>query len=257
MKTAALTFILLLSFIQRGSSQEIRNEEQVFRYAVKLQDEKKWNDALTIFKNLLKKDSSNAEYLWRCSYIYAVQGFSQSTEEIRRQWYLTAAYLGEKAITQHPQNANAHYAYAVAIGRLNEHAGNKTKIQNARLIKSEAETAIRLNPVLPGPYHILGRWHRVVAGFNGFERSMIKAIFGGMPGGSYDESIKNFEKAILLEPLNGLHYIEAAISYLERNKEGDKTHAKNWLNKAMLIPVKSSDDENNRSKCKELLSKIK
>ncbi|MBL7924665.1 MAG: hypothetical protein JNL88_10750 [Bacteroidia bacterium] len=240
-----------------SEAQELKNETQLFRYACKLQEEDQWNDALIIFKNLLKSDSSDAEYLWRTSFIYSKLGVLQSNEPSRQQWYTTAAYLGKKAVTQHPQHANAHYAFAVALGRMNEHAGNKTKIQNARLIKSEAETAIQLDPKLPGPYHLLGRWHRVIAGFNAFEKTMIKAMFGAMPGGSYDDAIRNFEKAILLEPLNGIHYYELAVSFTERNKPNDKQQAKNWLGKALQIPVKSADDAENRKKCEDLLAKLK
>lgn len=253
-KIIGFLFVLIQWYPSQG--QELKNTEQLYKYAVKLQDEKKWSDALTIFKNLLKSDSSNVEYLWRTSYVYSILGFMQPREELRQQWYSTAFYLGKKAITQHPQHANSHYAYAVAAGRISEHAGNKTKIQNAKLIKSEAEMAIKLDPKLPGPYHILGRWHRVVAGFNGFERAMIKAIFGGIPGGSYDDSIHNFEKAILLEPNNLIHYIELANTYLERNGKNDKQQAKNWLEKATNIPIKSSDDATNKKKCEDMLIKL-
>lgn len=253
------TLLLLILFISNShhlSAQSDKKENQLFKYAIKLESEGKNSEALTIYKNLLRSDSSNIDYLWRTSFVYSKLGFDQPTEEQRQQWYKTAAYLGKKAVTQYPQNANAHYAYAVAIGRISENAGNRTKIDNAKLIKSEAELAIKLDPRLPGPYHIMGRWHRVVAAFSGFERAMIKAIFGGMPGGSYDDSIQNFEKAILLEPFNGIHYYEIAVSLLERNKTTDKQLAKSWLQKAINIPVKTPDDAENKAKCEKLLKSI-
>ena len=85
---------------------------------------------------------------------------------------------------------------------------------------------------------------------------MITAIFGALPGGTHDESIKNFEKAILLEPMNSIHYFELAQSYLARDEESDKQNAKNWLIKATQIQVKSIDDKNNKSKCEKLLKEI-
>ena len=250
-----LIIFLFFSCITTAKSQE-NKEEQMFRYATKLQQEEKHSDALTIYKNLLKSDSSNIEYLWRASFIYSKLGYDQPTEKQQQQWYATALYLGKKAITQHPQNAHAHYVYAMALGRMSENASSKVKIDNARQIKTEAETAIKLDPKLAGPYHIMGRWHRVVAGFSGFERTMIKAIFGGIPGGTYEDAIKYFEKAILLEPGNGIHYFELANTYLERKGTNDKVQAKNWLQKAILIPVKSDDDAANKKKCEALLKKI-
>jgi len=246
------TSIISVSLI----AQDDRKEQQLFQQAKTLQNEKKWDEAFVILKNLLKSDSSNVEYLWRTSFIYSKLGINQNTESQKQEWFGIAAYLGKRAITQHPQNANAHYAYAVSLGRMTELVGNQTKIEYSKLIKSEAETAIKLNPKLAGAYHILGRWHREIANFNIFERAMIKALFGGMPGGTYEESIKNFERAILLEPMNGLHYYELAQSYLARDESEDKKNAKNWLLKATLITIRSEDDATNKSLCEELLKEI-
>jgi tetratricopeptide (TPR) repeat protein len=252
-------FILILLFISSSlpaAHQDGKDELKSFRQAEKLQQEKKWNEALTILKELLKNDSSNVEYLWRTSFIYSKIGIDQKTENLKQQWYKTAAYLGKRAITQHPQNANAHYAYAIALGRMTEFASSKTKIDNAKVIKTEAELTIKLDPKNAGAYHILGRWHREIAGFNIFERTMIKAIFGALPGGTYEESIKYFEKAILLEPLNGIHYFELAQTLLARDESNDELNAKNWLIKATQIQVKSKDDIENKNKCEALLKDI-
>lgn len=255
-KGSFLTLVISLTISVALYAQDNSKEEQLFRYAQKLQQEEKLNDALTIYKNLLKNDSSNIEYLWRTSFIYSKLGIEQPTEPARQQWYQTAAYLAKRAVTQFPQNAHAHYVYAMALGRISENASSKVKIDNARQIKTEAETAIKLNPKLAGPYHIMGRWHRVVAGFSGFERAMIKAIFGGIPGGSYDDAIRNFEKAIMLEPTNAIHHYELAVSYLERDGANDKEQAKHWLQKALLIKVVSTEDATNKTKCEALLKKI-
>ncbi len=251
-------FLILFFTCIAGTSwsQVGKSEIQKFQQGEKLQQEEKWSEALVIYKDLLKSDSSNIEYLWRTSFMYSIIGFEQKTESSKQDWYEKAAYLGKKAITQHPQNANAHYVYAVALGRMTEFASNKIKIENAKLIKSEAELTIKLDPKTAGAYHILGRWHREIAAFNFFERTMITAIFGGLPGGTYDESIKHFEKAILLEPMNALHYFELALSYLARDEENDKQNAKNWLIKATQIQVRSVDDKNNKSKCEKLLKEI-
>lgn len=248
--------LLFVSSSLFASHQDGKSEIPFFKQAEKLQQEKKWNEALVILKELLKNDSSNVEYLWRTSFIYSKIGVEQKTENLKQQWYKTAAYLGKRAITQHPQNANAHYAYAVSLGRMTEFASSKTKIDNAKLIKSEAELTIKLDPKNAGAYHILGRWHREIAGFNIFERTMIKAIFGALPGGTYEESIKYFEKAILLEPLNGIHYYELAQTYLARDNSNDKQNAKNWLSKATQIQIKNKDDIENKNKCEALLKEI-
>ena len=251
------SYCRLLLFLILNLSTAFGNNEAQYREAVKLQQETRWSEALPIFKNLLKSDSSNVEYLWRTAYLYAQLGAKQPTETQRQQWYSTSAYLGEKATRTAPKNAWAHYAYALALGRMNEQASSRTKIEYAKLIKSEAELALKYDAGLAGAHHILGRWHRVVAGFNMLERAMIKAVFGGMPGGSYEEALKHFEKAIALEPKSGIHYYEIANTLLERDESGDEGRAIKWLEKSLTLPVKTEQDKDHRARCRELLEKTR
>ena len=139
------------------------NEDALYKYAVKLIKDGNNDDALVVFKNLLKADSSNQIYLWQTSVLYSKLGVRQTSTENQNQWFHTAEYLAKKAIVINNQSADAHLAYAMALGRLCEHASIRTQINNAKLIKSEAEYSIKLNPEMAGGYHILGRWHRTVA----------------------------------------------------------------------------------------------
>jgi tetratricopeptide (TPR) repeat protein len=126
------------------------------------------------------------------------------------------------------------------------------------MIKTEAEAAVRLNPKHAGAYHILGRWHRTIAGFNMIEKLMINTLFGGVPeGGSYDKAIECFAKAVEIEPDYMLHIYELALSYHERGNTNDDAYAKAWLKKAILLPLKNDDDKETLTKCKALLDKLK
>ncbi len=232
------------------------NEGQLYTYAQKIEGEGKLNDALTIYKSLLKNDSNNIAYLTHSSILYSKVGHRQPSKDNQIAWYKTGFYLAQIAIKLNNNSADAHYSLALSLGRMNENAGSKTKIENAKQIKSEAEITLKLNPKIAGAYHILGRWHQVVAGFNAIERTMISAIFGSMPGGSYTDAINNFQRAIVLEPLNMVHYYELAHSYYLRNDKGDKAQAKNWASKALMIPVKNEDDADTKKDCEALLKKL-
>ena len=75
-------------------------------------------------------------------------------------------------------------------------------------------SSISLNPKLAGAYHILGRWHRAIAGFNVIEKAMINSFFGGVPpGGSYEDALKSFMTAIGIEPKYMNHQYELAQTY--------------------------------------------
>lgn len=246
----------MLSCFCTIAAEAYSDPEKELKNAVYLQENGRWSEALPLFKSLLKNDSGSVELLWRTSYLYSQLGSKQPSEKVKQQWYLTSSQLAKKAISVSPKNANAHYAYALALGRMNENASSRTKIDYARLIKSEAETALKYDPKLAGPYHILGRWHRIVAGFNMIERTMINAVFGGMPAGTYEDAIHNFEKAISLEPKVGIHYYELALTLNERDNKGDTEKAKQWLKKAMNIPAISPIDKEHRALCEGLLKEL-
>ena len=128
--------------------------------------------------------------------------------------------------------AQAHYNYALALGRINENASSKQKIANAKLIKKECDDAVRLDPKLAGAYHILGRWHRTIAGFN----------FA--------------EKANLLEPDVMIHKYELAQSYAERDEKGDDIVCKVWCKKVLEMTAKDDDDKDTQTKAHDLVKKV-
>lgn len=228
--------------------------------ALKLKNQSQFEQSLQIFRELLKSDSTNVEYLHNTSYLYSKLGFSRNNEQEKINYYKTGEYLALKNIKLHPHNAFGYYSYALALGRLNENASNKQKINNAKEIKSACDKALSIDPKIAGCHHILGRWHRTIAGFNGFEKIMINTMFGGFPeGGSYDAAIDCFNKAIQLEPKQILHYYELAQTYYERDEDGDMIKAKVWAKKALELTPNASDpdDKNTREKCNTLIEKCK
>ena len=255
-----IKIICFILFVSVGSKLQAQTSNEKFEQALKLKKELKYESSFALFKELLKIDSSNVEYLSNTGFLYAKIGYSLPTETQKTNFYKTAEYLAKKAIALKRNNANAHYTYAFALGRLNENASTKQKIANAKLIKTECETALQLDAKLAGCHHILGRWHRTVAGFSFLEKVTINTMFGGVPqGGSYDEAIAEFQKALIIEPHYILHYYELALSYYERNNKGDNRNAKTWAEKALTLAPNpyDPDDAGTRKKCNDLLKKIK
>jgi tetratricopeptide (TPR) repeat protein len=249
-KNAILVLTLLISFRISGQTPAENYDK-----AMVLKNEFKYKDALPYFAALLKADSNNVNYLGNGSQVYTRYGYLYMTTDAEKQKYFhTGEYLAKKGIAKDDKSAESHYAYALALGRINENASSKQKIANAKLIRKEVDKAIELNPKQAGAYHILGRWHATIAGFNGFEKAMINAFFGGVPpGGSYEDAIKAFQTAISLEPKNMVHQMEIANTYYAM---GNKIYAKVWLDKAMALPVISDDDKITMDKCKELRKKL-
>jgi len=249
-----LSILLLFALFQFAAAQD---RAELFENAKKLREESKFAESLALFQSLLKNDSSNVDYLHNTAYLLCKTGILKKDETERQKNFQKAEYLSRKAIALNKNSAEAHYTYAMALGRINENASSKQKIANAKVIKTESETAVKLNPRLAGAWHVLGRWHRTVAGFNAIEKLMINTMFGGVPeGGSYDSAIECFAKAIELEPKSLLHSYELAVSYYERGNDKDDIYAKVWLKKTMALPLLSEEDSETLRKSKELLKKI-
>jgi tetratricopeptide (TPR) repeat protein len=245
-------FIAVCTVITSISAIAQTNDE--YTKAYKLKTDFKYKEALPAFQALIKSDSANVNYLQYGSYIYSKYGFFYAPEAEKMKYYQTAEYLAKKAIKVNEASADAHYAYAMALGRINENASSKQKIANAKLIKTEADRAVALNPKLAGAHHILGRWHRTIAGFNSVEKLMINSFFGGVPpGGSYDDAVKSFMTAISLEPKALTHQYELAQTYYDMGKT---IEAKLWAKKALEITPVSDDEKKAKTECEALMKKL-
>ena len=232
-----------------------QNAEELYKQGLKHRKEHNNKDGFFVFQKLLALDSNNVNYLSNASNFYSRYGFAYANEKDKISLYRTAEYLALKAIKKDDKNADCHYVYALALGRINENASSKQKIANSKLIKTELDVTLKLNPQHAGAYHILGRWHRTIAAFSAIEKLAINTLFGGVPeGGSYDAALQAFKQAYKFEPTYKLHQYELAQTYYEMKRYAD---AKIWATKALQIPSVYLEEKNTDINCNELLKKIK
>jgi tetratricopeptide (TPR) repeat protein len=256
-KSVNWQFLLSMLLLFFPATLQAQTDSLQLKKALALREKRMFNESLVIFRDLLRRDSTQIVYLVNTSFLMARQGIHMSKPEQRMKVYEQARYLAEKAIRMQPNNAEAHVSLAIALGRQSEEGGPSLKIANAKLIRTEAEKAIALNPNLPEPYHILGKWHQIIAGFNGFEKSMISTFYGpGLEGGTYADAIANYNKAIQLEPNNVNHYYQLALTYLDRNEDGDKLKAKQLLTKVGTFDNLVGDDKIIKEKALKKLEAI-
>jgi tetratricopeptide (TPR) repeat protein len=249
---------LVLGYIICSISLAIgQSNSDLVKKGIELRSSGKYTDALAIFQPLLQKDSSNVVYLQYTSYLLGKVWHEKELDENEcLPYYYRAEYLAKKAIKIDSNSAEAHYAYAFALGIINEYASHKQQIANGKTMKDEIDKCLRLNPHHAGAYHLLGRWSRRMAEFNGFEKLMVKTLYGAtLPEATYKDAADAFQKAIVYEPDYLLHQYELAYTYHEMDKDVD---AQVWLQHAINDVSYKGDDANNvKDKCRKLLQKIK
>jgi regulator of microtubule dynamics protein 3 len=233
----------------------LQTNEELYKTGLEYRKAQKIKEGFEVFSKLMKADSSNSYYIGYGSYFYSKYGYTFAKEDDKPKHYKIAEYLAKKAIKLDETNAEAHYAYALALGRLSENASSSTKVSNSKLIKKEADRTLALNPKHAGAYHILGRWNRTIAGFSGIEKAMINTFYGGVPpNATYADAVKCFENAVINEPKFLLHQYELAVTYHEMDKDA---FAKPILAKVLSSPVTFDDDVKVLKEAADLLKKIK
>jgi tetratricopeptide (TPR) repeat protein len=251
-KTGIILFFQLVAVSLFAQSSV---NDQMYAIASKHLAGRNYEAAFPLYQMLLKSDSNNVNYVYGAAQSYCRIGYRQATESAKQNYYKTGLKLAQKAVKLDDKNAEAHFSYALALGRINENAGSKQKIANAKLIKREADRCIELNAKHAGAWHLLGRWHRELASLSSMEKAMVNSFFGGMPtGASNDKAIECFKTAINLESGYILHKYELANTYY---KMDDKTNAKTWLAEAMKCEQKTTDDKDGYKKCEELQKELK
>ncbi len=122
-----------------------------------------------------------------------------------------------------PDDAEAHYLYAVALGQRLELAGTKEKVRLGALTRSEAEAALALDPNHAGAHHVVGRLNAATMRMSRVARFVARRILGAkaLEGASWDQAEHHFMRALELEPWNPRHSMELGMLYADTGRPED------------------------------------
>jgi tetratricopeptide (TPR) repeat protein len=211
-----------------------------------------FRDALSRLSGLRSTHGDQVEILWRLSFTRVDIGKTVDSDGAAEQHYREALKLAEAALTVDASNAHAHLARAVAEGRLALGAGTQERVQRSRAVKTHADRAIEIDPNLPGAFHVRGRWNREVADLNLLERTVVRTVYGGLPDASFEQAVRDFERAIELENVR-FHHLELAKTYLKMDRPAE---ARAQLQTVIDLPAQEPFDQRYKEEAQRLLDEL-
>jgi tetratricopeptide (TPR) repeat protein len=211
------------------------------------------NDALPLYLTAEKLEPKNAGILVRIArqYRYLMTDASAKQDKLRLGY--VALDYSTRAAAAGPQDCDAQLATAITLGKMLPYLPTKEQIAASPRIKESVDKALQLDPRNDTAWHILGRWHRVLADVNAVKRALAQVLYGGLPKGSLTEAERAMKKAIELNPNRLMHYVELGRIYAQM---GRKDEAREFINKGLGMPDTEKDDPETKQRGRETLAKL-
>ena len=228
----------LTLFTTTGQGQDVST---LIRKAYQLDAQEQADAAIDVLKQAEKISPNNPDVLIKLS-----QDYSDKIDAVReRSEKLHFANLcmeyAKKAVRAAPNNSDAHVCLSIAYGKMTDFTDNKTKIEYSKVVKSEAERAVELNPKNDLALFILGRWNFDMATLNPLLKGIAQALYGQLPAASKEKAIEYFERAIAAAPQR-IMYHGAYAEALESTGRTQEAKAE-WLKVKQLKPTDREDQK--------------
>ena len=185
-------------------------------------------DALPHYLAAIGADSSNYEALWKAARSEVDLAETERDEARRNRSSRSAELLARRAIKVNPQDADAHFHLARALGRRALSVGVRDRVKFGTEVRAVALEALRLNANHAGALHVMGVWNAEVMRLNGVQRFFAKNVLGGRVFGeaSWDKAVSYMERSIAADPERIVHHLDLGKIYVDL---GDKAKARAQL----------------------------
>jgi tetratricopeptide (TPR) repeat protein len=172
-------------------------------------------DALAHYEAAVADDSTSYDALWKASRSLADLAEYEPDKDKRADMYRRAEVLARKAVAVKPNDAEAHFHLARALGRVALSHGPRDRVKYGKAVREEALTALRLDPDHPGALHVMGMWHAEVRRLPGIARFFAKSFLGGKIFGEarWDEAVRLLSRAVEVDPQRLAHHLDLARIY--------------------------------------------
>ena len=172
-------------------------------------------DAIAHYEAAVAQDSGAYDALWKASRSLADLAEYEPDKAKRADMYRRAERFARLAVAVNPDDAEAHFHLARALGRVALSHGPKDRVKYGKAVREEALEALRLDPDHDGAYHVLGRWNAEIMRLSGLSRFFAKSFLGGQILGSarWDEAVRLLSRAVEVDPQRLAHHLDLARIY--------------------------------------------
>lgn len=242
--------IFMLMFCGVALASMAQSAEELLTQAQTLTKQMKETEALAKYKELLQVSPGHVAAFTQSSLICSREAARQKDKAAKQTWLDQARIYAYEALKAEPENAEANYAQAVYYARLAQISGAKEKVAAAKEVKKYADLALKFKPDYAEAFHLIGKWNFDLYNLGSIEKAAAKVLFGGVPPGTMEEAIANYEKCMQLKPSFILNYLDLAIAFKQNNQE---TQSMEVLNKAVKLRPIFQDDIAYKAECKKML----
>lgn len=218
------------------SADPIAEADVLFSYG---EDTARDLQALAMLTRALVTDAHNYQVLWRAARAYYQVGDDASDRE-KQRYFEHGIEMGQRAVAQQPASVEGHFWLAANYGGLSEIRGIWQAFQMVKHVRTEMETALRLQPDYEdgSAYRALGEIARQLP---------------GVLGGSLKRAITYFEQGLRVAPQNMGLKLALARAYLEA---GQREAGQRLLTEILQMPVRparAQADRRTQDKARQLL----
>lgn len=233
-----------------GGNLQAQTAEELLAQAQLLEKQMKEVDALNKYREVLQVSPGHVTAFTAASLISSREGQRQKEKAAKQEQFENAKTYAYEALKVEPENAEANFAMAFAWDKIAQISGAKEKVAAFKEVKKYADLALKFKPDYGEAFYLIGKWHDQLSNLSAIEKGAAKVLFGGVPPGTIEEAISNYEKCRQLKPSFIINYFDLAKLYRKNNQE---TQAFEVLEKMMKLRPIYQDDPGIKAEGKKML----
>ena len=212
--------------------------------------------ALQHFQTALKIDSTDYAANWKAAVAAVMVGEFMADKTQQKSLYHEAEGYARAAVKANPNDAEGHFALALALGRTAQSLGSRDRVKYAGEVREHALAALKLAPTHAGALHIMGMWNAEIMRLSGVSRFFAKNVLGGKTFGqaNWKDAERYLEEAVQQEPDRITHRLDLGRVYADA---GDKAKAREQLELVTKATPSEYNDANYKKAAEEALARLK